>query len=470
MKLKLEVTMNRKILILLFIIFHLTSFIGLKAQDTWIQTYDPFTIADFYHVEDVVMCQDSGYAVNGFYYFDDGMGYEEQWGFLMKTDCDGNMQWVDRDTLYYQFENESLAFIETSDGGFISAVTGGYLIKRDANGNREWVIPGDFGINSMCNTSDGNIILGGGQNLNIGLRKIDEQGDILWTQVYPIGDDSSICKSIIQTQDGGFALTGYLDYEGRPDADILVMKTDVNGDSLWTQTYDSYGFWDMGNCIIEDSSLNLMISGLLGNPNSIGFIWFLNEFGNTIWLEEVNENIGYEQFSVLENSNEEFVAYCNFSQGIKIFSFDNNYNIIFETDINGWSALGDRGFRELQNEGYIIGGISVSDWNIMLIKTDSVGNVSLDNNIFPNIKNFNLFCYPNPFNPSTTIQFSLPFEIVNPIIEIFNIKGQLVEQIVVYSNQSSIEWNAVNLASGIYFYRIKGDNQISQSKKMILLK
>ena len=55
-------------------------------ESYWVQTYDPFTIADFYRIEDVGVCQDSGYAVNGFYDFDDGMGYEERWGFLMKTD------------------------------------------------------------------------------------------------------------------------------------------------------------------------------------------------------------------------------------------------------------------------------------------------------------------------------------------------------------------------------------------------
>ena len=69
----------------------------------------------------------------------------------------------------FQVENESNAIVETDDGCFIST-GGGYMIKRDSNGNRLWETPyNDFGVNSMCNTDDGNIILGGAQNLNVAL-------------------------------------------------------------------------------------------------------------------------------------------------------------------------------------------------------------------------------------------------------------------------------------------------------------
>lgn len=89
--------MNRRILVLLFIIFYFTFFIGLKAQDTWIQTYQPFGDVNYYP-EDIVVCQDGGYAVNGYYfYYDPEMGIEEEWGFLMKTDSDGNFLWADLD-------------------------------------------------------------------------------------------------------------------------------------------------------------------------------------------------------------------------------------------------------------------------------------------------------------------------------------------------------------------------------------
>lgn len=84
--------------------------------------------------------------------------------------------------------------------------------------------------------------------------------------------------------------------------------------------------------------------------------------------------------------------------------------------------------------------------------------------------------YPNPFNPSTTINFALKVS-SQVSINIYNNLGQRVAQLVNGSFAAgfkSIQFNASNLASGIYFYRIiaKGvdGSQFQQSKKMILMK
>ena len=80
--------------------------------------------------------------------------------------------------------------------------------------------------------------------------------------------------------------------------------------------------------------------------------------------------------------------------------------------------------------------------------------------------------YPNPFNPTTTISFSLTADNAkNAEIEIFNIKGQKVEthQITNSPNQQ-IVWNADNHASGVYFYKLIVDGKPVDTRKMILLK
>jgi len=68
----------------------------------------------------------------------------------------------------------------------------------------------------------------------------------------------------------------------------------------------------------------------------------------------------------------------------------------------------------------------------------------------------------------------LPVNIANPVIEIFNIKG---EKIRTYNcqNQMPIIWNGTDnyqnqVSSGVYLYRIKTDEGILLSKKMLLLK
>ena len=79
--------------------------------------------------------------------------------------------------------------------------------------------------------------------------------------------------------------------------------------------------------------------------------------------------------------------------------------------------------------------------------------------------------YPNPFNPSTSINYTIPTDSHIKII-IYNAKGEVVNIPVdsyKIAGQYKLIWNAVNQASGIYFYKIEA-GKFSQTKKMILLK
>jgi hypothetical protein len=79
--------------------------------------------------------------------------------------------------------------------------------------------------------------------------------------------------------------------------------------------------------------------------------------------------------------------------------------------------------------------------------------------------------YPNPFNAVTTIKYQLP-EPANVKLQIFNIRGQLVETIINENQEAGYytrKWKAENLSSGIYFYRIKAGTFVA-IKKLILLK
>jgi hypothetical protein len=91
-------------------------------------------------------------------------------------------------------------------------------------------------------------------------------------------------------------------------------------------------------------------------------------------------------------------------------------------------------------------------------------------------KNFNISQnYPNPFNPSTKIDFEIPVN-GNISIKLFDISGKEVATIVNENKQAgyyTVEFNASNLSSGTYFYRITSDNNgISyiNTKKMLLIK
>ncbi len=89
----------------------------------------------------------------------------------------------------------------------------------------------------------------------------------------------------------------------------------------------------------------------------------------------------------------------------------------------------------------------------------------------------NLPNYPNPFNPTTIISFSVTQNSDFVKLEIYNVKGQKVKQLVssqLSAGQHSVEWdgkdeNNQSVTSGIYFYKLQ-TNGFSQTKKMILAK
>ena len=79
--------------------------------------------------------------------------------------------------------------------------------------------------------------------------------------------------------------------------------------------------------------------------------------------------------------------------------------------------------------------------------------------------------FPNPFNPSTTISFTLP-ERTRVVLSIYNEIGEKVAELFdgeKAAGYHSIEWNASKFVSGIYFYELKTE-KITSVKKLILMK
>ena len=90
--------------------------------------------------------------------------------------------------------------------------------------------------------------------------------------------------------------------------------------------------------------------------------------------------------------------------------------------------------------------------------------------------NFHLSNYPNPFNPTTTIEFSV-LEESTIEISIYNIKGQKMRSLLndqITSGEHSIVWNSEDdngerVSSGVYFIKMKTGN-LEKTEKMILMK
>ncbi len=91
--------------------------------------------------------------------------------------------------------------------------------------------------------------------------------------------------------------------------------------------------------------------------------------------------------------------------------------------------------------------------------------LGFDNNSLPN--NFALYpAYPNPFNPSTTIRFDVPEEGFITM-NVYNITGKLVETLVneiLPTGSHSMQWNPVNLSSGVYIVQLKAGETVFNQK------
>lgn len=176
--------------------------------------------------------------------------------------------------------------------------------------------------------------------------------------------------------------------------------------------------------------------------------------------------------------------YGNTIAGSYVFAFDeNNYPHSY--------AISDA------NGRYIISGFTPGSYKIVGDKigysTDEYSTISFDyssnshhelsitltpdgitssNNIPTIVNEYQLEQnYPNPFNPATTIKYSVPVEGLVKL-EIYNIIGSKVAELVnevKSAGNHTIAFNANELSSGIYFYKIQA-NSFTETKKMVLLK
>jgi|WetSurMetagenome_2_1015567.scaffolds.fasta_scaffold36990_2 hypothetical protein len=159
----------------------------------------------------------------------------------------------------------------------------------------------------------------------------------------------------------------------------------------------------------------------------------------------------------------------------------NNFGFEIERSLSGneFTTIGFvSGFgttTETKSYRFVDGNLTSGNYSYRLKQVDFDGSFSYSNVVNVDVSapvKFELSQnYPNPFNPSTTINFSIP-QSSNVSLRVFNTLGQEVKTLInqyMVSGSHSITFDATDLNSGIYFYRLEA-GQLAEVRKMTLIK
>jgi len=302
-------------------------------------------------------------------------------------------------------------------------------------------------------------------------------------------------QSVFTEEDGTFLVDGV--YEGTNH--IMITKDgycNYSSEIIVDEDNTDFSFVLLLPAFMEDfSSDNWQNEWILESTwNS------LDIDGNTVLTDSPEGSYSNDQDNnaiLIAPINLDIATYCQLSFNTK-FDLESTYDYAyFETSNNGisWSQKdsfsgnsnwinknydlsdycgGSLFFRfRIVTDASVTGdGIFIDD---ILISADNVVDNIADNQVTPLLyvgQN-----YPNPIINNSKTKFPIVSNLKgnDSVLEIYNIKGQIVKQINLDNQKSESTWNATNnqdekVASGIYFYRIKSDKEYSNIKKMIVIK
>ncbi|MGZ3866900.1 MAG: T9SS type A sorting domain-containing protein [Bacteroidia bacterium] len=220
-----------------------------------------------------------------------------------------------------------------------------YCVKLDATGDTSWTktYGGPKHDHAFCGTqtNDGGFIFVGhtvsfgGPSGGFYAVKTNSSGDTLWTRVYG-GTTDSYCYTVIQTSDNGYAITGYTDCFGAGGTDFYLVKTNSTGDTLWTKTYGSAND-DYSYGIDQTSDGGYIIAGTtsgVGGSDPDILLIKTNGSGDTLWTKTFGGAGSDNGFSVAQTSDGGYII------GGTTSSFGNGiYDAyLIKTDANGNSG------------------------------------------------------------------------------------------------------------------------------------
>jgi hypothetical protein len=281
---------------------------------------------------------------------------------------------------------------QTFDGGYIIAgatssfgVDSGdaYLVKTDLNANIIWSktfggIKNEY-FNDVKQTNDsGYVMVGRSKSFGQGITdilvvKTDKNGNLMWAKIYG-GAVEQNGYSIQQTTDGGYVLCGWTtSFTGG----IYTIRLDGSGNITWTKIYG--GFFDAGYHIEQTTDGGFIITGDNFSSGEISLIK-TDSAGTPVWAKTYGAP-GGNGFSVHQTSDGGYVVFgTSASQDLYLIKTDSTGGLLWSKTYGGTS--GEEGFavQQTTDGGYILTGgtnsFGLTGNAVYLVRTNGSGNVT----------------------------------------------------------------------------------------------
>ena len=326
---------------------------------------------------------------------------------LLKTDGSGTPVWMKTyDAGGWEYGTRALP---TNDGGFVLVgttlpATGFrdiFLLKTDGAGDSLWSVRlggnnADYG-NAIQQTDDGGFIIAG-ETASFGngwtdfyLVKTDAAGGLQWSKTFG-GSSEEVGTSVIRTSDGGYLIAGDTQNDEQYDNDIFLVKTDANGDSLWSRSITrttEFSTFDSCTSVWQTNDGGYIIAGItMDNPTvdtlpvPYHILVKTDSEGTTQWTRLlVSSQLGGKTTVQQTTDGGYIVAGTTGGENIDIvlIKTDNTGSTTWSKTFGGNESDECHSVRQIDDGGFVIVGTTSSfgagKSDIYLIRTDAGGNV-----------------------------------------------------------------------------------------------